>query len=67
MAEAAISTCTEDFFNLSRNLDFLNLMAYDYHGAWEMKSGHHAPLYRNPLDTGDFAGFNVVSKSQFFS
>lgn len=29
---------------LSATLDFINVMAYDYHGAWEMKTGHVAPL-----------------------
>lgn len=28
---------------LARSLDFINLMAYDYHGAWEGQTGHVAP------------------------
>ncbi|UUX92542.1 glycosyl hydrolase family 18 protein [Methanoplanus endosymbiosus] len=29
-------------------LDFINLMTYDYHGAWDSTTGHLAPLYNNP-------------------
>lgn len=34
-----------DLRSLSSNVDFLNVMAYDYHGAWEGKTGHISPLY----------------------
>lgn len=31
-------------------LDFINVMTYDFHGAWENLTNHHAPLYPNPND-----------------
>lgn len=31
-------------------LDFINLMTYDYSGAWEDVSNHLSPLYINPAD-----------------
>jgi chitinase len=31
-------------------LDFINLMAYDYHGAWDTITNLHAPLYRANAD-----------------
>ena len=34
-------------------------MCYDYHGQWDKKTGHVAPLYYHPQDDVDF--FNTVS------
>ena len=39
---------------LSKYLDFINVMAYDFHGDWEAKTGGHAGLY---------AGVNDADKS----
>ena len=33
-----------------RYLDIFNVMAYDYHGAFDTSTGHVAPLYLSPLD-----------------
>ncbi|HUL97595.1 MAG TPA: glycoside hydrolase family 18 protein [Usitatibacter sp.] len=41
---------------LAASLDWVNLMTYDYHGTWEDRAGHVAPLYADPLDP---AGTNV--------
>ncbi|XP_023944029.2 probable chitinase 10 [Bicyclus anynana] len=35
---------------LSRNLDWISLMTYDYHGQWEKKTGHLAPMYAQDSD-----------------
>ena len=35
---------------LASDLDCLNLMAYDYHGAWDGLTGHQSALYPDPLD-----------------
>lgn len=35
---------------LSQILDFVNVMTYDYHGAFDQKTNHQAPLYSNPND-----------------
>lgn len=32
-------------------LDWINVMTYDFHGAWETTTGHHAGIYANPQDT----------------
>lgn len=35
---------------LTRNLDWIALMTYDYHGQWDKKTGHVAPMYANDYD-----------------
>lgn len=35
---------------LSRSLDWINIMAYDYHMPWENSSGHHAALAADAKD-----------------
>ena len=34
------------------SLDWINIMAYDFHGSWEAtkKANHHAPLHQSPCD-----------------
>lgn len=39
-----------DIEELSNAADFLTVMTYDYHGAWEKKTGHVSPLYGKPDD-----------------
>jgi len=33
---------------LSRMLDHVHIMCYDYHGAWEKQTSHNAPLFSPP-------------------
>jgi chitinase len=35
---------------IANSLDFINLMTYDFHGAWETTTNFHAPLFK---PTGD--------------
>jgi len=44
---------------LSGIVDFFNLMTYDLHGNWENSTGHNAPLFVHPSDTGDASHLNV--------
>lgn len=43
-----------------QSLDFINLMTYDFHGAWESKTNHHSALFTSPRDpsTGDQKFYN---------
>ena len=43
---------------LSKYLDIINVMTYDFHGHWDKKTGHVAPLYYHPEDDIDY--FNAV-------
>lgn len=42
---------------ISKYLDWINVMTYDYHGQWDKKTGHVAPMYEHPDD--DFYFFNA--------
>ncbi|XP_037930954.1 probable chitinase 2 [Teleopsis dalmanni] len=39
-----------DVRQLSRYLDFLHIMCYDYHGSWDKKIGYNAPLKSSSSD-----------------
>ncbi|MDX6514719.1 MAG: chitinase, partial [Gaiellaceae bacterium] len=49
-----------EFKELGKVLDWIDVMAYDYHGAWEKVANHNAPLHQNPDDPVNGKGFNVV-------
>ncbi|XP_001663099.2 chitinase-3-like protein 1 [Aedes aegypti] len=47
-AVAATESSASISYNIpevSKYLDFINVMAYDLHGPWESKTGHNAPLF----------------------
>lgn len=35
---------------LAKYFDWIAVMAYDYHGQWDKKTGHVAPMYQHPDD-----------------
>lgn len=37
------------------NMDFLNIMTYDFTGPWSNYAAHHSPLFETPKDTRDGA------------
>lgn len=43
---------------LAKYFDWIAVMTYDFHGQWDKKTGHVAPLYYHPEDEVDF--FNSV-------
>ncbi|KAH9416601.1 Cht9p [Dermatophagoides pteronyssinus] len=43
-----------DVPQISKYLDLINVMCYDYHGSWETRTGHHSPLYGRPNNPDDF-------------
>ncbi|KAG0711283.1 Acidic mammalian chitinase [Chionoecetes opilio] len=42
-----------DVPGMAQNLDIVNVMAYDLHGAWDTYTHHQSGLYAHPEDTGD--------------
>ncbi|CAF1514738.1 unnamed protein product, partial [Didymodactylos carnosus] len=52
-----------DLKNMARHLDWINIMSYDFHGGWDAKTGHNAPLYANKDDqSADTAPSFIKSK-----
>jgi chitinase len=41
-----------DIGAIHEHLDWINIMAYDFHGGWESSgpANHHAPVFRSPCD-----------------
>lgn len=52
-----LCSCLSDRF-----LDFINVMTYDFHGAWDPFTGHNSPLYRSSFDQGENIYYNMVSQ-----
>lgn len=50
-----------DIEELAEELDFIHIMAYDYHGKWDGRTGHNAPLYAREDEPDDEKSLNVVS------
>ena len=46
-------------------LDYVHIMCYDYHGAWDLKTGHNAPLYPRPNEKGKDVLLNVDSTLEY--
>ncbi len=46
-----------DLKALSKAVDFMTVMTYDYHGSWESKTGHVSPLYGDSND--DYPQYNT--------
>ena len=39
---------------IHQHLDWINIMTYDMHGAWENVTNFHAPIYNSPDDPSDY-------------
>ncbi|XP_011303299.1 probable chitinase 3 [Fopius arisanus] len=49
-----------DVAEISLAADFISVMTYDYHGAWESKTGHLAPLYERWGDDNPYYNINFT-------
>lgn len=48
-------------YSACSSLDFINLIAYDFHGSWEKTTGHNSLLYKRQEESEAASGFSVVS------
>ncbi|MBT1445805.1 chitinase C-terminal domain-containing protein [Shewanella sp. JM162201] len=51
-------------YQMTKYLDYVNIMSYDLHGAWNDFVGHNAPLYDTGLDA-ELAKWSVYSTAQY--
>lgn len=43
-------------------LDWLNVMTFDFHGAWEQTTNNATPMYANPADPSDTSPIDIKNK-----
>ncbi|KAK7016749.1 Cht9p, partial [Halocaridina rubra] len=55
-----------DIPRVSEHLDYINIMAYDMHGAWETFTHHNAPLYAHPMDNQDNQTYNIDTAIRYW-
>ncbi|CAF0951628.1 unnamed protein product [Adineta ricciae] len=59
-ANAEVVSNGYEIDKIAKILDFINIMTYDFHGAWQNHTGLNAPLYRRFDETGPEAMLNQV-------
>ncbi|XP_041364304.1 acidic mammalian chitinase-like [Gigantopelta aegis] len=47
---------------LSKYLDFINLMTYNFHGSWERKTGFNSPLYSSVSDANRILNMDAAAR-----
>ncbi|KRT79630.1 Carbohydrate-binding protein, partial [Oryctes borbonicus] len=47
-----------DVPTIGRNLDWVAVMTYDFHGQWDKQTGHVAPMYYHPEDEVNYYNSN---------
>ena len=48
-----------DIPQMYKYLDYVHIMCYDYHGKWDRKTGHNAPMFARPNERGQDIFLNV--------
>ncbi|XP_029169671.1 chitotriosidase-1-like isoform X1 [Nylanderia fulva] len=51
---------------MSKYLHYINIMTYDFHGAWEKVTGHNAPLYPRNGESGNDLKLNVDASVRYW-
>lgn len=68
-AVGAAETSASKSYNIAevaKHLHFINLMSYDFHGAWDKFTAINAPLYHAQRETGDQLKFNVNASIHYW-
>ncbi|XP_034447110.1 chitinase-3-like protein 2, partial [Hippoglossus hippoglossus] len=65
-AEREVIDASYEVEKITKDLDFLNVLTFDFHGPWENVTGHHSPLYVGSHDTGDKIYYNTDSAMQYW-
>ena len=45
---------------MSKYMDWISVMTYDFHGQWDKKTGHVAPMYEHEEDDNVFFNTNYT-------
>ncbi|KAK7112259.1 hypothetical protein V1264_011736 [Littorina saxatilis] len=56
-----------DVVEISKHLDFINLMSYDLHGSWEPQTGHQSALYQDTGETAPESYLNVDWAARYWA
>ncbi|XP_030634183.1 acidic mammalian chitinase-like [Chanos chanos] len=51
---------------IARQLDFMNLMTYDYHGSWDDATGENSPLFKGSFDKGTNTYRNIDASVRYW-
>ncbi|XP_048448809.1 acidic mammalian chitinase-like, partial [Rhincodon typus] len=51
---------------ISKYLDFISVMTYDFHGHWDTVTGHNSPLYRSNVDKDVALDYNIDSVVKYW-
>lgn len=55
-----------DVPEISKYLDLINVMTYDFHGQWERTVGHNSPLFPLESATSYQKKLTVVSRIMYY-
>ncbi|XP_034733549.1 acidic mammalian chitinase-like [Etheostoma cragini] len=58
-AEKPIIDASYEIAQIATQLDFINVLTFDFHGPWETVTGHHSPLFRGSKDIGNKTFLNT--------
>ncbi|XP_067863644.1 acidic mammalian chitinase-like isoform X2 [Heptranchias perlo] len=51
---------------IAKKMDFINLVTYSFHGAWDRFTGHKGPFYRGPADHGVYVNSNMDFAAKYW-